>query len=80
MLVLWQDLKDYKHCKNHSHSYPMVENENVPEIMTYIIVKTFAQVRYVIWYTIFMGIIQAIQKPLLIPSVNFHKKAFNVIF
>ena len=48
--------------------------------MTYIIVKTFAQVGYVIWYIISMGIIRTTQKPFLIPYVNFGRKAFNVIW
>ena len=39
--------------------------------MTYIIVKNFAQVGYVIWYVISMGIIQTRQKPFFTPYVNF---------
>ena len=47
--------------------------------MTYIIVKAFAQVGYVIWYIIIsMGNMQTNQKPFLIPYVNFGKKAFNI--
>ena len=41
--------------------------------MTYIIVKIFAQVGYVIWYIISMGIIQTTQNPFLIPYVNFSR-------
>ena len=49
--------------------------------MTYIIVKGFAQVGYVICYLIIsMGIIQTNQKLFLIPYVNFGKKAFNIIW
>ena len=48
--------------------------------MTYIIVKIFAQVGYVIWYIIFMAIIQTTQNLFLIPYVSFGKKAFNVIW
>ena len=48
--------------------------------MTYIIVKTFAQVGYVVSYIISMGIIQTTQKPFLIPYVNFGKKTFGVIW
>ena len=32
MLVLWQAIK---HCKNHSHRFPIDENENLPEIKYY---------------------------------------------
>ena len=46
--------------------------------MTYIIVKIFAQVGYVIWYVFSMGIIRTTQKPFLIPYVNFGKKAFSL--
>ena len=45
--------------------------------MTCITVKTFAQVGYVIWYIISMGIMRATQKPFFIPYVNFGKKAFK---
>ena len=48
--------------------------------MNYITVKTFAQVGYVIWYIIFMGIIRTTQKPFLIPYVNFGKNGFNVFW
>ena len=43
--------------------------------MTYIVVKSFAQVGYVNWYIISMGIIRTTQKPFLFPYVNFSKKA-----
>ena len=49
-------------------------------IMTYIIIKTFAQVVYTIWYIIYMEIIPSTQKPFLILYVNFGKVAFSVIW
>ena len=48
--------------------------------MTYITVKTFAQVGYMILCIVYMGTIRTTQKPFLIPYVNFGKKAFNVIW
>ena len=41
--------------------------------MTYIVVKSFAQVGYVNLYIISMGTIRTTQKPFLFPCVNFDK-------